>query len=83
MIQRVRRSVYSLSAIFLLNIAPGAVTVEEVVNMDLSYCPLCGGRMQYDKYDDDLCCDTCGYMIRGIMRGEYLAYFNADMDFDD
>jgi hypothetical protein len=34
-------------------------------------CPHCGGYMEYVECDDDLCCDTCYYAIRGILRGEY------------
>ncbi|MBD5451279.1 MAG: hypothetical protein HDR25_01430 [Lachnospiraceae bacterium] len=70
------------NVVFLLNIVLGAVTVEEVVNMDLSFCPHCGGHMYYDKYSDNLCCDTCSYVIRGIMRDEYLEGFNYDFDSD-
>lgn len=45
-------------------------------------CPYCGGYMVYDKYDDDLCCDTCCYAIRGILRGEYRED-TSDMDDDE
>lgn len=38
--------------------------------------------MGYIKINDNLCCDTCGYAIRGIMRGEYLEDF-SDMEPDD
>lgn len=34
-------------------------------------CPYCGGYMVYVACDDDLCCDTCGFAVRGILRGEY------------
>jgi len=40
------------------------------------------GSMVHVVCDDALCCDTCGYAIRGILRGEYRED-TSEMEDDD